>query len=258
MLETEKQQLRERTLQEKQALLDTKLELQLIAQHAAGAARNRIEKILVPQQRSIETELTHALELEYSAWKMSFADLQEHFEGWLESALGAKLGCLSAAKRVEFLTPLEEVQRQYVRVLQAFRDRLSQRAMELFGVPLRTTETEIRPNPPKSLDVKIGRMFDHNWELLSPILSMTLLRRPVKRRFLRKIQDETFKNLSRLTTRWTEIVSAATLEMQREAEHRLDELVQTVERLTRSSMISTGAIELDLERLQQAQRELRM
>ena len=89
-----------------------------------------------------------------------------------------------------------DIQRQYLGVLQAFRDRLSDRAMEMFGVPLRTTETEIVARSPKAPDINIGHIFDHNWELLSPIVPMTLIRGLVKRRFLRTVEYETFKNFA--------------------------------------------------------------
>jgi hypothetical protein len=57
--------------------------------------------------------------------------------------------------------------------------------------------------------VNIGRAFDHNWELLSPLLPMAVLRGAVLNRFRRKIADDTFKNLSRLTAQWEEIVTSA-------------------------------------------------
>jgi hypothetical protein len=251
MIDRGRQQLR--TLGDRQALMDTTLELQLVARHNVGTARAQIEKILAPYEHQIGAELAQALGQEYPTWRMKFAPLLEHFEGWLRSAMTARLAAISAAHRTDFLKPVRDVQRQYIRILQAFRDRLSERTMELFGVPLRTTETEIELASPKAPDVQIGRLFDHNWELLSPLLPMTLLRSPVKQRFLRKVNRETFKNLSRLTTQWQEIVSATVQEMQREAEHRLQDLVETVGRLTASSTVPIAEIQSDLDRLQRVQ-----
>jgi hypothetical protein len=114
---------------------------------------------------------------------------------------------------------------------------------------LRTIETEVEPEAPQNADINIGRMFDHNWELLSPIIPMTVFRGFVKARFLRKVNDETFKNLSRLTTQWTDIASTVILPMQREAEHRLEDLVQTVEHLTASSNFHVPDIKSDLDRV---------
>ena len=257
MIDAERQQLRNRALGEKEALSDTKLELQLVARHNIGAARNHIEKTLAPYEKLIQSDLASALSREYLGWRMSFARLLEHFEAWLCSDLTSRLTGVSASHKAEFLKPLRDVQRQNVRVLQAFRDRLSERMLELFGVPLRTTETETEPPSPSAPDTKVGRIFDHNWELLSPIIPMIMLRGAVKRRFLNKVDEETFKNLSRLATQWTDIVAAAIIDMQREAEHRLEDLIKTVERLTASSTAHTPDILADLERLRQAQEDLR-
>jgi hypothetical protein len=146
--------------------------------------------------------------------------------------------------------PLADVQRQYQRVLQSFRDRLSDRTFTIYGVPLKTTEPEIVPKPPKMPDVNIGRAFDHNWELLSSVLPMSVLRGAVFRRFRNRIADEVFKNLSRLTSQWEEIVTGAILELQREAEKRLEELLETVEGLVSTSNDSAPQIRADLERLE--------
>ncbi len=114
-----------------------------------------------------------------------------------DCVLSARLSAFSQAKQYEFVQPLDDAKRQYQRLLQGFRDRLSERTMELYGAPLRTTEAEITPKPPRKPDVKIGHVFDHNWELLSAVIPMALLRKSILRHSRRKIADETFKNLSR-------------------------------------------------------------
>jgi Elongation factor Tu GTP binding domain len=256
MVDAEREQLRARAVGEKESLSDAKLELQLVARHNIGVARNHIEKTLAPHEKPIQLMLASALEQEYPTWKMSFARLLEHFSSWLRMALTSRLRDLSTSHKVEFLKPLRDVQRQYLRVLQAFRDQLSQRTLELFGVPLRTTETEIEPESPKAPDIDIGRIFDHTWELLSPVIPMTVLGGAVKMRFLHKVEYETYKNLSRLTTQWVEIVVAATTNMQREAERKLEELIKTVDRLTASSTASAPEVRSDLDRLRQAHSDL--
>src|SRR5438309_1118964 len=174
----------------------------------------------------------------------------EFFDEWLGAALFPRLATLSEAKQNDFVQPLNDVQRRYQRLLQNFRDRLSEHTMAVYGVPLRTTETEITPKPPRMPDVRIGRVFDHNWELLSPIIPMSLLRDIILRRFRRKIADETFKNLSRLTTQWDEVVRSAGSEVQREAERRIENLIATVEKLTSATGGEAPQIRADLEQLE--------
>jgi ABC-type transporter Mla subunit MlaD len=79
---------------------------------------------------------------------------------------------------------------------------------------------------------------------------MPVLRRAVFKRFRNRIADEVFKNLSRLTGQWEEIVTSAIFELQREAEKRMEELLATVQGLVSASSDSAPQIRADIERLQ--------
>jgi GTP-binding protein EngB required for normal cell division len=250
MLDTERVSLQKQLLAERQSLADTRLEVQLIARHAAAGTRTTIERALAPCESSMRQELLAAFEERAKQLPNSFAKLLDAFSDWLHAALSSELQSISGAKRSEFIQPLAAVQRQYQRVLQNFRDRLSDRTFTLYGVPLKTTEPDIVPQPPKMPDVNVGRAFDHNWELLSPVLPMRVLRAAVFNRFRRRIDDEVFKNLSRLTGQWEEIVTSAIFELQREAEKRMEELLTTVQGLVSASNDSAPQIRADLERLQ--------
>jgi hypothetical protein len=120
------------------------------------------------------------------------------FDEWLASALRDELTVLSIRERSSFLAPLDKVRKQAFRALQQFRDRLSDRIMRAFGVPLRTTETEIGVVEPRTPDIRVGRVFDRNWELLSPILPVWTIKAAVHRHFARTISYLVYQNLSRL------------------------------------------------------------
>lgn len=256
MIESEKARLHDRALNERSALADTKLALRLTAQHAMAGCRKTIETALATEETTVREEVRRALVQAAPSFPNDFAALIEAFAQCLRTVLLARLEGLSQAKRAEFLRPLLDVQRQYFRLLRNFRDRLSGHLMDLYGVPLRTIEPEIAVEPPRAPDVKIGRVFDHSWELLSPLLPMALLRGAVLRRFHRKVGDEVFKNLSRLTTQWQEIVNTAIAQLQREAEHRIEDLVSTVDRLTSTPSSEAGRIRDDLARLDAMARQI--
>lgn len=252
MIDSERQEFRAKALSNGAAVTDTSLELRLIARHNTGTTRGRVEKILAPYESRVAAALAETLEHEYPSWRISFGRLLENFGSWLGEAVTVQLATISSSHESDFLAIVEDIQRQYVHVLQGFRDRLSQRTMELFGVPLRTAETKIEVEGPKTPDIKIGHVFDHNWELLSPVIPMFLVRGAVKHRLLRRVNDETYKNLFRLTAQWADIITVAIVRTQRVAERRLEEFVGTVEHLTSSSALRAPQIEVDLERIQQA------
>jgi hypothetical protein len=97
------------------------------------------------------------------------------------------------------------------------------------GVPLRTTELEIEIEPARSPDVRIGKIFDRNWELISFLLPMMLVKGILKQHFRGKIRDAVFTNLSRLAFQWEEIVNASLLQMEKESLLRVDNLIATIE-----------------------------
>src|ERR1019366_8205594 len=87
--------------------------------------------------------LLEAFESEFPKWTRSLATMLSSFEDWLASAPRDRLTALSIRERSSFLAPLNQIKKQAFPALQQFRDRLSDRTMRAFGVPLRTTETEI-------------------------------------------------------------------------------------------------------------------
>ena len=73
----------------------------------------------------------------------------EKFDDWLRVVLTSDMAELSRKHRSEFIEPVRRVSRQLSQSLQDFRNRLSERMLETLGVPLRTTEMELRTEDPK-------------------------------------------------------------------------------------------------------------
>jgi GTP-binding protein EngB required for normal cell division len=250
--ELEREQLREEVLGSPQVLAATELQFRLLAKHAAARTRPLIERhlhevVFSPLRKTLEDRL----ETEVSRWPRSFAALLTHFEEWLRAQLHAELSVVSATEHDVFFEPLKEMQRQCQRILQSFRDQLADKISHLFGVNLRTMETEIEVVPPRAPDISIGRIFDHNWELVSALIPMFVVRSLVKRRFIEKVESEVSKNLSRLTSQWEEAIHIAIWATEKESLRRFEELVQTLRRLL--STVSAGrsdAIQDHLRRLQ--------
>jgi hypothetical protein len=162
-------------------------------------------------------------------------------------ALRDELTVVSIRERSSFLAPVHKVTKQAFRALQQFRDRLSGRAMRAFGVPLRTTETEINVAAPSTADIRIGRVFDRNWEFLSSILPVWMIKGIVRRHFAR----------IRRGSQWVESINGVLWEVEKEARRRLDELIGTVERLVESSSNEQAPqLRADLERLEKARESL--
>ncbi len=257
MVQSERQALKQQVIGEKEIVDEVKSAVRLVVQHSAGSTRAMISHRFEAHQNDLERTLLEAFENEFPKWTKSLATMLRSFEDWLACALCDELTVLSVRERNSFLAPLHRVEKQAFRALQQFRDRLSDRATRAFGVPLRTTETEIGVVEPGTPDIRIGRVFDRNWELLSPILPVWIIKAAVRRHFARTVSYLVYQNLSRLSTQWEESIRGALWGVEKEARRRLDELMGTVERLVESGRNErVPQLQADLDRIEMVRKSL--
>lgn len=248
-VEAERAMLKRQVIGEKEALDEVKSELRLVVQHAVSGARSAVAKRFESHHSGLETRLISEFEQAFPEWSRSLNLALESFEQWLRDSLTKELLAVSGQERGELLAPLEKLKAQVFRSLQNFRDRLSDQTHRAFGVPLRTSESEIMIEEPRTADIYIGKVFDRNWELLSPVAPMSLFKPLVHRHFITRVPYMIEKNLSRLTTQWDESIRAAMMEILSEAHRRLDELIKTVERLITTTGDEAPELRLDIERV---------
>lgn len=254
--ESEREALRRKILGQKEMLDDTRLALRLTVQHAAGTARATFEELLRKDEAPVRHRLLVELNREFPSWIRSLQVVTERFEAWLGARVTQEMAELSKAHRSEFVEPVRRVTRLLSQSLQDFRNRLSERTLETLGVPLRTTEMEFHAEDPRSPDVRVGKIFDHTWELLSLLVPMALVKGVVKKHFGGKVGDVVFMNLSRLASQWEDIVSAALLALEKEAMRRLDGLIATIEKLVASAEQEAPQIREDLQHLEGLRNQL--
>jgi GTP-binding protein EngB required for normal cell division len=248
--DSEKAELRSRILGQKVSLADTRTALKLVVQHAAGATRSIFEDLLRREELPIKQRLLAGLEHRFPSWTHSLAAATDAFDDWLRAQVTEEMTNLSKKHVTEFTEPLRRVSRQLAQSLQDFRNRLSERTLSTLGVPLRTTEIDLPTEEPGSPHVRIGKIFDRNWELLSFIVPMTLIKGTLKRHFEGKVDDVVFMNLSRLTSQWEEIVNKGLFQLQADSTRRLDNLITTVEKLLDMAGQEAPRIRTDLKTLE--------
>jgi GTP-binding protein EngB required for normal cell division len=257
LADAEREAVKRQVIGEKQVMADVNSELHLIVRHAAGGTRAAAAALLGAHREELERSLFADFAREFPSWTKSLGVLLSSFQDWLDRSLSAELTRVSLAERSPLIEPLEKTRRQVLRYLQEFRDRLCESTLRAFGIPLRTTEVEMEVQEPLTPDVRVGLIFDRNWELLSPVIPVALIKSLVRRHFAQRISDIVYANISRLTSQWEESINAALLSIGKEAGRRLDELIATVERLIETA--STGrvpAIKDDLERIIAARKTL--
>ena len=247
--DSERDDLRRKILGEKQSLEDTRLALRLIARHAASRSRTDFEALVQREETPTRKLLLGEMQAEFPRWTRSLNVALERFDSWLGEELNREMAAVSGRHREEFIEPVRHVGKQLSQALQDFRNRLSERMLETLGVPLRTTEVELNTREPRTPDVRVGKIFDRNWELLSAIVPMALFRSTVKHHFERKVGEAVFVNLSRLVSQWSDAVNASLALLEKDAERRLDGLIATIERLIAAAGQEAPRIRDDLQEL---------
>jgi GTP-binding protein EngB required for normal cell division len=255
--DSEREELRLRILGQKESLDDTRLALKLIVRHATANARSTFEALLRPDELPVRKKLQESLDHEFPSWTRSLRVVTEKFDNWLGVVLTSDMAELSRKHRNEFVEPVRRVSRQLSQSLQDFRNRLSERMLETLGVPLRTTEMELQTEDPRSPDVRVGKIFDRNWELLSWLLPMALVQGVVLKHYHHKVEDLVFTNLSRLASQWEDIVNASLLALEKESTRRLDGLVGTIQKLIASAGQQAPQIREDIQRLEDLRRRMK-
>lgn len=256
-IQSERQALKQGIAGEREFVGEVKSQIRILVQHAAAGTRSIVSKRLETHQSELERVLLRDFEREFPKWTRSLGAMLSSFEDWLARALRDELTVLSTRERNPFAAPLHKIRKQAYRALQEFRERLSEHTTRAFGVPLRTTQTEIDVAEPSTPDVRIGRVFDRNWELLSPILPVWMIKKVVRRHFARMVEYKIYQNLSRLSTQWEQSINDALWRVEKEAGRRLDELIDTIERLVENSGNERAPqIRADLERLETARKSL--
>lgn len=257
LLDADRRTLSRQVLGEREAVDDLKSTVRLVVRNAAAGTRSMATSRLEAHQSELERKLLAGFESQFPKWCRNLAAMLSSFEDWVTGALCEALAAVSNGERSELLAPLDEVRKQVQRALQLFRDRLSDNALRVFGVSLRTTEPAVAVREPATPDIRVGRVFDRNWELLSPILPVWMIESAVRRHFARTVSYLIYENLSRLAAQWEEGIQRALRDVEREAGNRLDELLSTVERLLESSGEEQAPqLRADLERLKAARQSV--
>ena len=256
--ESEREALKRMVVGEKETLDPVRATIRLVVQHAMAQTRAQVSERLETHEAALDRRLLEAFESEFPRWNGGLASMLSGFEAWLARTLSDSLAEVSGLERGSLLAGLGGARRQVFETLQNFRDRLSERTLRGFGVALDTTESEIAVVEPGAPDIHVGRVFDRNWELLSPVLPVWTIRRPVRGHFARTIPRAVYSNLSRLGAQWEESIHAALRRLETEAQRRLEELAGTVDRLiTGDGGKPLAGMRADLERIRQARQTLR-
>jgi hypothetical protein len=135
------------------------------------------------------------------------------------------------------------------RTVRAFQERLAKDIENALGIAFAGARFDAAIVPPERPDVRVGRTFDSNVDLLWFLVPMALFRPAVRRHCLKLIPWEAEKNLSRLSAQWADAVNASIEAIARQSLDFVRDEIATVARLVSEEGDRRAEIAASLETL---------
>jgi len=167
----------------------------------------------------------------FAQWTGNLARTTEQFQAWLADALEEELAAVSAHGEAYLAGFLHKARSSMHRTVRAFQDRLAGEIERALGISFEGAVFDARIAEPRRPDIRVGKTFDTNVELLWFLIPMRLVRPAVNRHFMSLLPWEVEKNLSRLAGQWAEAVGASIDDLARQAFDFMQRELSTIEGL---------------------------
>ncbi|MDA8123061.1 MAG: dynamin family protein [Deltaproteobacteria bacterium] len=140
-------------------------------------------------------------------WTGNLAKVTGAFREWLLEALSEELAEVSFHGETHLAGFLVTSQSSFQRTVRAFQDRLAKEIERALGIPFTGARFHAEIEEPARPDVRVGKTFDSQVDLLWFLVPMSVFRSLVLRHFRKQVVWEVEKNLSRLASQWADAVN---------------------------------------------------
>ena len=217
--------------QEKEEMGAIRGEAAILARELKSRVRTTSGEKYHAHRGDLAERLRLALERQAGEWRGNFADTTRRFQEWLRESLERELMELSGRGEEYLSSYLLTAQASLQRTVRAFQDRLAERIEAALGVSFEGASFHAAIREPAHPDVRVGKIFDVQLDLLWFLIPMALARRPLLRHFRKRIVWESEKNLSRLSSQWADAVNGSIDHLVWQAMEFVADELSTIERL---------------------------
>ncbi len=241
--------LRAALIQERGALDAVRGEVGVLIRDLQTRARSRTADHFLALRPGLARALREHLQRDMKGWTGHLGHRRERFEHWLEAALRETMAEVSPSGREVMEVCLLEAQASLQRLVRAFQDRLAEAIRRALGLTFEGARFQAEIAAPREPDVRIGRVFDTQVDLLWFLLPMGLLGPLFERHFLKLLPWEVEKSLSRLANQWAEVGQASLQNLVVQALDFMRQELATLESLTLGAEDRRAALRDALARL---------
>ncbi len=230
--ENERQNLKNKILDEQLQLQFVQKELNYIAKHYTEETRSKLEKIFLEEkQQTLTHQLQSRLEKDYNQWTGNLYQVARNYEAWLKTNMKKALQEMERNNRPAFQQMLYEAQIHFNHYTTHFRERLNQRIEQVLHVSLPPEEFKVRITPLEKPDISTSWAFESHIDMLWFLVPMRLLRSSFLKSFQRQLPRETEKNLRRLVSILTSNINTAIEQSHGEALNYIRGRLSSIEHL---------------------------
>ena len=200
--------LQEMLKQEQASLQSVKSEIGVFTRDLKTRARAMVSDHFQGFRGEVQRHLQDSLRRDMAGWKGNLAKRRTRFEQWLEQALHEEMAMVSAHGQEFLASHLLEAEASLQRKVRGFQDRLARAIERALGLTFEGARFHAELSNPRQPDVRVGKVFDSQVDLLWFLIPMGILGPLFDRHFLKLIPWEAEKNLSRLANQWAEAANA--------------------------------------------------
>jgi GTP-binding protein EngB required for normal cell division len=202
-----REELREVLAREDGDLSSVKSEIGLQVRDLESRVRTVAGERFHSYHREIRDRMERRLVEAGDEWTGHLAKVTQAFREWLLEALGEELAEVSYYGETHLAGFLVTAQSSFQRSVRAFQDRLAKEIERALGISFTGAQFHAEIDEPARPDVRVGKTFDTQIDLLWFLIPMSVFRSFAFRHYRKQIAWEVEKNLSRLASQWADAVN---------------------------------------------------
>ncbi len=230
--DSERQELKNKILDEQLKLNFIQKELGYIAQSYENSTRNELEKeVLGNHLEPLRALLIKEFHSEYDRWNGSLYKISRNYEKWLKENMAKLLDDIEKQEHDFANELLSKAQAHLNNYTTHFRERLNHRIHEVLHVQLPEEEFQVEVESLEKPDIITSWAFESHIDMLWFLIPMKLFRNIFRKSFASQLPNEAEKNLRRLVSILTKNINTAIRKSHGEALTYVTSKLESIEHL---------------------------
>jgi len=231
MKDKQLRELRDKIVDEEMNIPSIRKELGLIRDSYTATVREKIFSIMDSERECIIKTIKSDFEGSYSEWKGNLANVSGLFTEYENKKLSENLISAFERRQPSIQEILQEPKLHFEKYVDFFTERLNNNVKKVFDITLNFERWQPDRIEVMSPDIRVSRNFDFPIDLISFLFPMLIFKNVFKKHFSRQISVDTEKNLRRLTSDITVIISKGIADIFQQSLRHISEQLQTIDGL---------------------------